>query len=179
MKVRPISKFPSFREFLFKSSWNLEKYSLIFKFSDRGRVKVRPLTKNFEIFNKNKFYCRGRVKTRPFLKSSVVLELLCKPGYKKPKNLKFTKFSDRGRVKIRSETKKFKISKKKSNSNFQLWEARYIHPGYKKIMEPDAIVDQACPDVYDYPLLSERYCKELIEEFEGYGKWSDGGNKVQ
>ncbi|KAF1765200.1 hypothetical protein GCK72_005152 [Caenorhabditis remanei] len=60
--------------------------------------------------------------------------------------------------------------------NRELWEARYIHPGYHKIMEPDHIVDQACPDVYDYPLMSERFCAELIEEMEGFGRWSDGSN---
>lgn len=37
---------------------------------------------------------------------------------------------------------------------------------------------QPCPDVYDYPLMSENFTKELIEEMEHYGKWSDGQNKV-
>lgn len=46
-------------------------------------------------------------------------------------------------------------------------------------MEPEHVVDQACPDVYDFPLMSERFCEELIEEMEGFGRWSDGSNNVR
>ncbi|CAB3404364.1 unnamed protein product [Caenorhabditis bovis] len=61
--------------------------------------------------------------------------------------------------------------------NRGLWEKRYVHPDYYKIIAEGAVVDQACPDVYDYPLMSERFCEEMIEEMEGYGKWSDGSNR--
>ncbi|CAI5441459.1 unnamed protein product [Caenorhabditis angaria] len=61
--------------------------------------------------------------------------------------------------------------------NRKLWEQRYVHADYFKLLEEGSIVDQACPDVYDYPLMSERYCEEMIEEMEGFGKWSDGSNK--
>ncbi|VDM54270.1 unnamed protein product [Angiostrongylus costaricensis] len=58
-----------------------------------------------------------------------------------------------------------------------LWELRYVHPDYHKLLEEEVEVKQACPDVYDYPLVSERFCKEIIEEMEHFGKWSDGSNK--
>ncbi|RCN30936.1 oxidoreductase, 2OG-Fe(II) oxygenase family protein [Ancylostoma caninum] len=62
--------------------------------------------------------------------------------------------------------------------NRELWEARYLHPDYSKLLEEGQEIEQACPDVYDYPLVSERFSKEMIEEMEHYGKWSDGSNKV-
>lgn len=46
-------------------------------------------------------------------------------------------------------------------------------------MKPEVEVPLACPDVYDFPLLSERFCNELIEILENYGKWSDGSNYVR
>ena len=36
---------------------------------------------------------------------------------------------------------------------------------------------QPCPDVYWYPLISETFAKELVEEMEHYGKWSSGKNE--
>ena len=36
---------------------------------------------------------------------------------------------------------------------------------------------QPCPDVYWYPLISETFAKELVEEMEHYGKWSSGDNE--
>lgn len=53
-----------------------------------------------------------------------------------------------------------------------------MHPGYRKQLEEGYEIEQACPDVYDYPLVSERFSKEMIEEMEHFGKWSDGSNKV-
>ncbi|KAJ1352964.1 hypothetical protein KIN20_009483 [Parelaphostrongylus tenuis] len=61
--------------------------------------------------------------------------------------------------------------------NRELWELRYVHPDYHKLLKEGVEVKQACPDVYDYPLVSERFCKEIIEEMEHFGKWSDGTNK--
>ena len=37
---------------------------------------------------------------------------------------------------------------------------------------------QPCPDVFWFPIVTPRYCKELIEEAEGHGGWSDGSNYV-
>ena len=36
---------------------------------------------------------------------------------------------------------------------------------------------QPCPDVYWYPLISETFAKELVEEMEHHGKWSSGKNE--
>ncbi|VDL76330.1 unnamed protein product [Nippostrongylus brasiliensis] len=61
--------------------------------------------------------------------------------------------------------------------NRQLWEVRYLHPDYHQLLKEDFEIDQACPDVYDYPLVSERFSREIIEEMEHFGRWSDGSNK--
>lgn len=36
--------------------------------------------------------------------------------------------------------------------------------------------EQPCQDVFWVPLMSETFCKQLIEETEYYGQWSDGSN---
>ncbi|VDM39746.1 unnamed protein product [Toxocara canis] len=58
-----------------------------------------------------------------------------------------------------------------------LWEARYVHPDYFAALNGSAEIAQPCPDVYDYPLMSETFARELIEEMENFGQWSDGKNK--
>uniref|UniRef100_A0A915MXB1 HORMA domain-containing protein n=1 Tax=Meloidogyne javanica TaxID=6303 RepID=A0A915MXB1_MELJA len=63
-------------------------------------------------------------------------------------------------------------------NNRQLWEKRYIHPEYfEKVRANGTIVKQECPDVYDFPFLSDRFCEELIQVMENYGQWSDGSNR--
>ena len=37
-------------------------------------------------------------------------------------------------------------------------------------------LSEPCPDVYQFPLTSERFAREMIEIMEAYGKWSDGTN---
>lgn len=37
---------------------------------------------------------------------------------------------------------------------------------------------QPCPDVFWFPIFSERACDELVEEMEHYGKWSGGKHHV-
>ncbi|VDN08844.1 unnamed protein product [Dibothriocephalus latus] len=59
------------------------------------------------------------------------------------------------------------------------WEEVYIHPEYhhwtrKEVKMQD--FEQPCSDVFWVPLMSEVFCKQLIEEMENYGKWSDGSN---
>ncbi|CAI4231375.1 unnamed protein product [Auanema sp. JU1783] len=61
-------------------------------------------------------------------------------------------------------------------TNRELFERRYLHPKYKETLESEEFV-QPCPDVYDIPLMSERYAKEMIEEMEAYGQWSNGKNQ--
>ncbi|XP_059089134.1 multifunctional procollagen lysine hydroxylase and glycosyltransferase LH3-like isoform X4 [Tigriopus californicus] len=62
-------------------------------------------------------------------------------------------------------------------ANNQLdWETRYLHPNYSQSLEEDAEVEQPCPDVFWFPIVTERFADELIEEMENYGDWSDGSN---
>ncbi|GFG29485.1 hypothetical protein Cfor_05047, partial [Coptotermes formosanus] len=57
------------------------------------------------------------------------------------------------------------------------WEQRYIHDNYTKNFDPNNTIAQPCPDVYWFPLVKPRFCKEFIEIMEAYGQWSDGSNK--
>ena len=58
------------------------------------------------------------------------------------------------------------------------WEQRYIHVNYSQGLEENAILTQPCPDVYWFPIVTERFADELVAEVEHHGKWSDGSNKV-
>ena len=58
------------------------------------------------------------------------------------------------------------------------WEARYIHADYHKSFEENANLSQPCPDVYWFPIITERFADELVAEMENFGKWSDGTNNV-
>ncbi|XP_073435216.1 procollagen-lysine,2-oxoglutarate 5-dioxygenase 2 isoform X1 [Dendrobates tinctorius] len=51
------------------------------------------------------------------------------------------------------------------------WKLKYIHSNYSKIFTEN-IVEQPCPDVFWFPVLSEEACDELVEEMEHYGGWS-------
>ncbi|KAJ9584647.1 hypothetical protein L9F63_021009, partial [Diploptera punctata] len=57
------------------------------------------------------------------------------------------------------------------------WEQRYIHENYTENFNPNNTIEQPCPDVYWFPLVKSRFCKEFIEIMETYGQWSDGTNK--
>uniref|UniRef100_A0A183E7K5 Fe2OG dioxygenase domain-containing protein n=1 Tax=Gongylonema pulchrum TaxID=637853 RepID=A0A183E7K5_9BILA len=59
----------------------------------------------------------------------------------------------------------------------QLWEARYIHQNYFAALNGSAPIHEICRDVFDFPLMSETFCAELVEECEYYGRWSDGRNE--
>jgi len=56
------------------------------------------------------------------------------------------------------------------------WEARYLHPNFSQNLDENTTIAQACPDVYWFPVFSERYAQEHIDVNENYGKWSDGSN---
>ena len=58
------------------------------------------------------------------------------------------------------------------------WEARYIHEEYANMFVENANFSQPCPDVYWFPIVTERFADELVAEMENYGKWSDGSNSV-
>ena len=38
---------------------------------------------------------------------------------------------------------------------------------------------QPCPDVFWFPIISDRFADELVAEMEAFGSWSDGTNKVR
>uniref|UniRef100_A0A2C9JTG6 procollagen-lysine 5-dioxygenase n=1 Tax=Biomphalaria glabrata TaxID=6526 RepID=A0A2C9JTG6_BIOGL len=57
------------------------------------------------------------------------------------------------------------------------WERRYIHKNYSKALEPDAIIEMPCPDVYWFPIVTETFCDEFVAEMENFGKWSNGKNE--
>lgn len=64
------------------------------------------------------------------------------------------------------------------NNRFD-WELRYLHPNYSKSLADDAVLANPCPDVYWFPIVTERFADELVEEMEHFGKWSDGSNSVR
>ncbi|XP_053860889.1 multifunctional procollagen lysine hydroxylase and glycosyltransferase LH3 [Malaclemys terrapin pileata] len=53
------------------------------------------------------------------------------------------------------------------------WQEKYIHKNYSRVLDGE-LVEQPCPDVYWFPILSEVACDELVEEVEHYGIWSGG-----
>ena len=57
------------------------------------------------------------------------------------------------------------------------WELRYLHPNYSQSLEADRELEQPCPDVYWFPVFTEKFCREFVAEAENFGKWSDGGHK--
>ncbi|XP_073976673.1 procollagen lysyl hydroxylase [Rhodnius prolixus] len=61
-------------------------------------------------------------------------------------------------------------------SNQRDWEQRYLHPNFSQSLQPDNVLLQPCPDVYWFPVVTPRFCKELIEIMEAFGKWSAGSN---
>ncbi|XP_048881626.1 procollagen-lysine,2-oxoglutarate 5-dioxygenase 2 isoform X2 [Brienomyrus brachyistius] len=53
------------------------------------------------------------------------------------------------------------------------WKEKYIHPNYTRIFT-ESLTEQPCPDVFWFPVFSEKACDELVEEMENYGLWSGG-----
>lgn len=60
-----------------------------------------------------------------------------------------------------------------AQTNEPLWRMKYIHPLYNGTKALD-FVDGRCWDIYNFPLFSELFCSQFIEESEGYGQWSGG-----
>lgn len=66
------------------------------------------------------------------------------------------------------------------------WEREYLHENYTDLFDerdedetnyPNRIrLEEPCPDVYWFPLVSERFCNQLIEMMEQFGQWSSGTN---
>ncbi|XP_053954826.1 procollagen-lysine,2-oxoglutarate 5-dioxygenase [Anastrepha ludens] len=62
-------------------------------------------------------------------------------------------------------------------SNKYDWLKKYIHPNYFKYLEPNATIEQPCPDVFWFQVATDAFCDDLVAIAEHYGKWSDGSNK--
>uniref|UniRef100_A0A6Q2ZHG3 procollagen-lysine 5-dioxygenase n=1 Tax=Esox lucius TaxID=8010 RepID=A0A6Q2ZHG3_ESOLU len=58
------------------------------------------------------------------------------------------------------------------------WKEKYIHPNYTQIFTENYL-EQPCPDVFWFPVFSERACDELVEEMEHFGSWSGGQHEVR
>jgi len=56
------------------------------------------------------------------------------------------------------------------------WEQRYLHQNYSKSLDADTEHEQPCPDVYWFPIFTDKFCRDFVAEAEHYGQWSDGGN---
>uniref|UniRef100_A0A672IXB6 procollagen-lysine 5-dioxygenase n=1 Tax=Salarias fasciatus TaxID=181472 RepID=A0A672IXB6_SALFA len=53
------------------------------------------------------------------------------------------------------------------------WKEKYIHQNYTRIFTENHM-EEPCPDVFWFPVFTERACDELVEEMEHYGSWSGG-----
>ena len=58
------------------------------------------------------------------------------------------------------------------------WEKRYLHPNYSGNFAEDAVLEEPCPLVYWFPIISHRFADDFVAEMENYGKWSHGSHKV-
>lgn len=57
------------------------------------------------------------------------------------------------------------------------WERQYIHPDYADQLTTNRTdFAQPCPDVFWFPIVTERFAAELIAVMEAYGRWSDGSS---
>ncbi|XP_068603900.1 procollagen-lysine,2-oxoglutarate 5-dioxygenase 2 [Brachionichthys hirsutus] len=53
------------------------------------------------------------------------------------------------------------------------WKAKYIHQNYSRIFTEN-YTEEPCPDVFWFPIFTEKACDEIVEEMEHYGSWSGG-----
>ena len=54
------------------------------------------------------------------------------------------------------------------------WEKKYID---QKFIENKNNLQEVCLDVHKIKIFTSEFCKELIDKAEGFGSWSNGGNK--
>ncbi|XP_050707436.1 procollagen-lysine,2-oxoglutarate 5-dioxygenase 1-like isoform X2 [Eriocheir sinensis] len=57
------------------------------------------------------------------------------------------------------------------------WERRYLNPAYPESVAENTTVEMPCPDVYWFPVFTERFAEEMIVTFEDFGVWSSGTNE--
>jgi len=56
------------------------------------------------------------------------------------------------------------------------WEKRYLHEDYTTSLEEGHKPENPCPDVYWFPVFTEKFCDEFVAEAENFGQWSSGSN---
>ncbi|XP_034005215.1 procollagen-lysine,2-oxoglutarate 5-dioxygenase 2 isoform X2 [Trematomus bernacchii] len=56
------------------------------------------------------------------------------------------------------------------------WKEKYIHSNYSRIFTEN-VMEEPCPDVFWFPVFSQKACDEIVEEMEHYGSWSGGKNE--
>uniref|UniRef100_A0A8D8WHN7 procollagen-lysine 5-dioxygenase n=1 Tax=Cacopsylla melanoneura TaxID=428564 RepID=A0A8D8WHN7_9HEMI len=56
------------------------------------------------------------------------------------------------------------------------WDLRYIHADYQHSLLPETVNAQPCPDVFWFPIVTDRFCDEFVQIMEAFGQWSDGSN---
>ncbi|KAL9971421.1 hypothetical protein ACROYT_G023941 [Oculina patagonica] len=54
------------------------------------------------------------------------------------------------------------------------WEEKYIHENYSQNLNLSIPIEEPCPDVYWFPLVTDTFAIQLIEEMEHFGDWSGG-----
>lgn len=63
------------------------------------------------------------------------------------------------------------------SNNMVDWERHYLHENYSKLLADETKLEQPCQDVFWFPLVSEKFCKQMIEMMEAFGQWSGGTNE--
>lgn len=62
-------------------------------------------------------------------------------------------------------------------NNVVEWERHYLHKNYTNVLDEDYDMNEPCPDVYWFPLVSDKYCEQMIDIMENFGQWSEGKNE--
>ncbi|CAF0971601.1 unnamed protein product [Didymodactylos carnosus] len=57
-------------------------------------------------------------------------------------------------------------------NNVKDWKARYIHPDYYKLLEPNVTIEQPCPDAYWFPVVTKEFTQDLVDIMEAFNIWS-------
>ncbi|XP_056366817.1 multifunctional procollagen lysine hydroxylase and glycosyltransferase LH3-like [Oenanthe melanoleuca] len=52
------------------------------------------------------------------------------------------------------------------------WDQQYLHPNFSRVLQ-EHLIQQPCPDVFQFPLFSEQFGRELREEAELRGGWAE------
>jgi hypothetical protein len=53
-----------------------------------------------------------------------------------------------------------------------------LHDDYAKSLEEGAEIAQPCPDVFWFPIVTDRFADDLVAEMENFGQWSTGNHEV-